>query len=103
MRLIDADALKESLEPMTCGKARNQSYRDGLNDGLHDFFPQIINKAPTIEPPVVHGRWIQHMEPDLDWVKYEQECSACGKRAKGTHGTDYCPSCGARMDGDTHD
>lgn len=54
MRLIDADTLKKPLEALACGKAKNQSYRDGLNDGLHDFFPQIIDSAPTVDAvPVV--------------------------------------------------
>lgn len=36
------------------------------------------------------------------------ECSECGNKALGNHGfdevlTDYCPNCGAKMEGETHD
>lgn len=50
--------------------------------------------------PVVHGRWIAH---DMGWV-----CSKCGEDAM-TDGdyrqvmSNYCPKCGARMDGDINE
>lgn len=53
---------------------------------------------PTIEAePVRHGRWNYRHEDD--WCY----CTACGTDAEGSDGecleTDYCPHCGARMDG----
>ena len=38
--------------------------------------------------PVRHGRWIKHEGYD--------ECEAC--HVKAIYGSNYCPSCGARMD-----
>ena len=59
--------------------------------------------------PVVHGRWIVTEEYndviEMDVVKYA--CSACGEyRLSATtlsQATNYCPNCGARMDGGVSD
>ena len=93
MRLIDADALKK--------KAR---YAFKSNTGGH-IPPMVstddIDNAPTIEAePVRHGWWIEH-----EWAEEENgllisnfECSACHGWVRNE--SDYCPNCGARMDGE---
>ena len=48
MRCIDANALKESLKNLKA-KANNKKYEQGLQDAIDDYFPQIIDDAPTIE------------------------------------------------------
>ena len=58
-----------------------------------------IAKAPTIEAePVKHGRW----EWDTEDI---YRCTVCYekvhvKEVMGRPDWDYCPNCGARMDGD---
>ena len=55
-----------------------------------------INMLPSIDA-VKHGRWIE--EPNCMY-----RCSNCGNHYPSIRGYmyyDYCPSCGARMDGDT--
>lgn len=56
--------------------------------------------------PVVHGRWIEREDPMLDSY---YTCSACsedfyieqtGDPVKDLFTYTYCPSCGAKMDGD---
>ena len=49
---------------------------------------------------LVHGRWIEH-----EWAEEENgllvsnfECSACHNWERKE--SDYCPNCGAKMDGD---
>ena len=49
--------------------------------------------------PVVHGRWY--------WLAYDANpkignwhCSVCNRIPKSLQKEDYCPNCGARMDGD---
>lgn len=60
-----------------------------------------IWKAPAADvAPVVHGHFV-HDGPrfagGVDWW----HCSSCGKLASGVEiRFDYCPWCGARMDGD---
>ncbi len=61
-----------------------------------------IWKAPAADvAPVVHGRFV-HDGPrfagGVDWW----HCSNCGRLASGVETRfDYCPWCGARMDGDS--
>lgn len=68
---------------------------------------KLIEEAPPADVvPVVHGRWIVTEEYndviEMDVVKYA--CSACGEyRLSATtlsQATNYCPNCGARMDGE---
>ena len=67
---------------------------------------QILEKLPAADvAPVVHGRWISWEElgnfvPSPD----RHECSVCHDAAQVlVNGfellSDYCPSCGAKMDG----
>ena len=47
----------------------------------------------------VHGRWIEQ-EKYTFGVMYD--CSICGNRILDNgHSWNYCPNCGARMDGDS--
>lgn len=92
MRLIDADTLKEKMR-------RTNRYFDVKFD---------IDEAPTIDAvPVVHGRWIE-----MERVHYFK-CSRCRNPIPYKFGWrlydgvvankryyNYCPNCGAKMDGD---
>ena len=86
MRLIDADALREYL-------LANFSYCAGIEKALAN--------APTIDP-VKHGRWIMKEDKYYWWC----ECSECGSQPMKNRfnnlqeRSNYCPNCGARMDGD---
>lgn len=60
------------------------------------------------DKPLVHGRWLKTEEP-LGWHEVDcVECSVCHDSwiADEDYGLDfadfwkYCPSCGARMDGE---
>ena len=58
-------------------------------------------KLPAADvAPVVHGRWILERTPD--GKPYCFHCSACDSDYHHigiTVATDYCPNCGAKMDG----
>ena len=99
-RLIDANALRQSLESkIYWGQVNNVACLEAIDD------------APTVDAvEVVHGRWLY----DSGSGKYF--CSACNADAlsfkKDTlYGgdlydvclTDYCPNCGAKMDGGNED
>ena len=88
-RLIDADALKASL--------------------IHDYAyaaAEMVDKATTIEAESVkHGRWIvggscnhvpHRIKNPEKWVIYK--CSECGY-SNGRKQSNYCPNCGAKMEG----
>jgi len=82
MRLIDADAIP---------------YVSYLGDDELRVYKSKIDAMPTIDP-VKHGRWIDGTS--FGGVR----CSECGYGAiiMLHYSSNYCPSCGARMDG-THD
>jgi len=95
MRLIDADALTKVL--------RIQEDEWGTPDETwmpESDYGRVIKSMPTIDP-VKHGRWIE--EPHLEGT-ITRRCSECMKVAYITsHETphaNYCPNCGARVDGE---
>ena len=97
MRLIDADALLES------GICAEYGYNDNglLLIPMRDVTNSIRN-APIIDAePVRHGRWLYNSYPTV-WYGHgeppEWVCSECEERAYNTY--DYCPNCGAKMDGE---
>lgn len=97
MRLIDADALLES------GICAEYGYNDNglLLIPMRDVTNSIRN-APAIDAePVRHGRWLYNSYPTV-WYGHgeppEWVCSECEERAYNTY--DYCPNCGAKMDGE---
>ena len=50
--------------------------------------------------PVVHGRWVPTKAPFMNECK---DCSVCGYRTVWGHRYNYCPNCGAKMDGGDND
>lgn len=60
---------------------------------------EAVHRLPVADvAPVVHGRWIEQ-EKYTFGVMYD--CSICGNRILDNgHSWNYCPNCGARMDGD---
>lgn len=93
-RLIDADAFEE--------EARNRLDMQDLYLPIHikEF---VIDDMPTINAvPVKHGKWIwKGEEGDSRFM-----CSVCKwkENVPTCNGVpdiwQYCPSCGARMDGE---
>lgn len=68
--------------------------------GASAVFEAIGNAEAVDAVPVVHGRWIPRKGK---WFAYFQ-CSVCGEKisypsADGKALTNYCPNCGAKMDG----
>ena len=61
---------------------------------------QAIDRIGQLEP-VRHGWWLYNYYPTV-WYGHgeppEWVCSECEERAYNTY--DYCPNCGAKMDGD---
>lgn len=97
MRLIDADALKSDIaklkeSPWFNTKA-GYAYR---KEAIVTVEILCVDKAPTVDS-VKHGRWL------------DGTCSECGKHAVNRvmfrgevvweDSYDYCPHCGARMQG----
>lgn len=104
MKLIDADELEKVWTI-----ASPEPYSTDAAEVLDS-----IRGAPTVDAvPVVHGRWESVKNPK--WPAYSHDkCSICGwqntrnalcyeEGRRGWHSLNYCPNCGAKMDGGNSD
>ena len=88
MRLIDADALYE------------REYAR-LREGEEYFEPMDIDSMPTVEE-----RKTGHWQSDVVVMRMVYTCSVCGERSLYEEGdydpvlSNYCPFCGAKMEGE---
>ena len=89
-RYIDVDKFQETI----CKRVNNPAIKGWLT--------ALINEQPTAYvKEVKHGRWniglcgniLEHYNND----GYSLTCSICGNTEK--YISEFCPSCGARMDG----
>lgn len=113
MRLIDADALIHAIRNRTagiifrgeqtmltgkdsCNPAEwTRGYEQGVMDTVNVMGSQNIIEAE----PVRHGRWMCG-----DYYDIGDVCSECDWDSGMVNPTlRYCPNCGAKMDGDSHD
>ena len=92
MRLIDADTLLEIIRrDWSLFQGATYIGDQARRDELTNVIAEIIN-APTIDP-VRHGEWIATEDP---WFR---ACSVCGYLEYECVENNYCPECGAKMDG----
>ena len=87
---IEREAAIKAME-----KADYTAIADDADSCKADYLREIIESVPAADVvPVVHGKWMPFHSEAAGDIQY---CSACkiGLDAK----TDYCPHCGAKMDG----
>lgn len=91
MRLIDADAFE-----VVTAQGVSMDFADGMQ-----YVLEMLDKAPTIEAePVRRGKYVLLYDTYGPMV-----CSECGGEAPSIsmgseyEESQYCPSCGAKMDG----
>ena len=102
-RLIDANALTDSLEKWLSDAEVlcNAHVYNAIEDCLCE-----VDTMPTVDAvEVVHGRW--YVTESIPTLEKTIECSACRCRRyypkslwRAIILTDFCPDCGAKMDGD---
>lgn len=82
-------------------EAIKAAVRKRLNNSLIiSWLIRIINEIPAADvAPVVHGRWVWDEETDC-WVCSNCEASALNNYRGNSTDSNYCPNCGAIMDGD---
>lgn len=97
VRLIDANAFVEQYG--------NYYAEEGPEEGFIGTVGELIAKQPTIEPEVRHGRWVY--DETIGGMKH-YHCTNCKEHNPGNECIadenqilwfEYCPKCGARMDG----
>lgn len=115
MRLINYEEYKNKLLeirdsiPLTVPAAtyelmREKPYAQGMamRGGIRKAL-KCLEQCQNVSgvAPVVHGRWIESKEHFYlnngckEWINFY--CSECD--APNNSPTDYCPNCGAKMDG----
>ena len=103
---IDRDALRQAVLESQHDNPHPRGMAHIIHDCEHAHFVAMIARFPAADVvPVVHGRWISWEEagnfvPSPD----RHECSVCHDAAQVlVNGlellSDYCPNCGAKMDG----
>ncbi len=98
MRIIDADKLRPDMKIFT------SAYSTELTKC---YSQEAIDNAPTVDAePVRHGEWTEKKSGKGIW-DYYFVCSECHKNTPDKAyiiSPDFCPWCGAIMDGgDKHD
>lgn len=65
--------------------------------GIESVLEYVENLPAADVAPVVHGRWVTHYRSGTTVAEgYVSTCCDMWNNRK----SDYCPNCGARMDGD---
>ena len=109
-RLIDADALKHRMEshiataihwgvkdiPMGKDSSSAFEYLRGYERGAIETANLALGQPLVDAVEVVHAQWKTE-------CKNRHKCSNCGfgRNTDTQLGWNYCPNCGAKMDGDT--
>lgn len=87
------DELKKFVEKKACD--------DYYLGGLCDVIDEIKNTTAVDAAPVVHARLIKY-EPDMHGTE-PVECNACNYLFARLYPQNYCPNCGAKLDGERRD
>lgn len=99
MRLIDADTLKAKVPNTNVDIFENCRNCSTLMDWE---VKELIDKMPTIDAvEVKHGEWVHEFGGYVN-------CSECGASPlldgeREYVETNYCPNCGAKMDGESRE
>lgn len=94
--------MAEYIERSAAIEAAKHAWAKGLEPS------QYIEALPAADvAPVVHGRWIHSRYEDCSEQFEIVKCSQCNHEAYAmalyVHGGNYCPNCGAKMDGERKD
>ena len=93
--MISRDAVLKILN-----NSRSIRARDGAGGVWIDVMDAIgeIERVPAVDAePVQHGKWIN---AGHDAFTQYRRCSSCARLLANAPAYDYCPNCGAKMDGD---
>ena len=106
-RLVNAEAIARKLKNAHCAECNVVRKIQCSACWVEDVL-ELLEGDAVDAVEVVHGRWIHDQvegsNPFVDsppiWFDVMQ-CSVCEEYIEGSHGSNYCPNCGAKMDGGT--
>ena len=96
---IEREAISEEIRKYYYKNPPNSSYGEGFDRGLDKAQRAILDAPAADVAPVRHGRWVSVPH------KLARVCSVCNRDEPYKFADidadvyDYCPSCGAKMDG----
>ena len=101
---IDRDALRQAVLESQHNNPHPRGMAHIIHDCEHAHFVEMIARSPAADvAPVVHGRWIHSRYEDCSEQFELVKCSQCNHEAYAmafyVRGGNYCPVCGAKMDG----
>ena len=99
---IEREAISEEIRKYYYKNPPNFSYGEGFDRGLDRAQRAILDAPATDVTTVRHGRWVQvicHEEFEDGFVDRVKECCSVCHAPNGRKTTNYCPDCGAKMDG----
>lgn len=102
---IDREALIQELDAKLCALHGELDENRIVYDAFTDGFEECVGEVGKFQSaadvvPLVHGRWILEREPN--GKPYCFHCSVCDSDYHYIGiviAYDYCPNCGAKMDG----
>ena len=99
-KFIDANNLIEEIREERCYNCRNLKDMKCDYCDTADYIYMIKDMPAADVAPVRHGRWVEK-EKYTFGIMYD--CSLCENRILDNgHPWNYCPNCGAKMDGGTN-
>ena len=99
---IEREALIEKLRTMPIPKqaGRANTWLDNCAAGVNAAIWEVASFPAADVAPVVHGRWVTHYRSGTPVAEgYVSTCCDMWNNRK----SDYCPNCGAKMDGGDSD
>lgn len=105
---IDRDALRQAVLESQHDNPHPRGMAHIIHDCEHAHFVAMIARFPAADvAPVVHARWMHSRYEDCSEQFELVKCSQCNHEAYAmafyVRGGNYCPNCGAKMDGGDND
>lgn len=101
---IERDALRQAVLESQHDNSHPRGWAHIAHDCEHAHFVAMIDRFPAADvAPVMHARWIHSRYEDCSEQFELLKCSQCNHEAYAmalyVRGGNYCPNCGAKMDG----
>jgi len=94
---LDKELLSRALDDMDVVGTDREKYSWGL--GLIESYISDMKDLPSAQPKRKKGQWCEHYSHE-DGERDGVQCSECGTHYYfGGQLMNFCPNCGARMDG----